>query len=99
MSDLLCLECYFQAFAGYAHYIDALARHCYGLVCATINRSAICAVYLYRCIVSHAGDDDFSINNSHIYIISLDLTNSCDNVIEILPRVSSLICLQRFLRN
>ena len=99
MSDLLGLECYFQGFAGYAHNVDALAWHCYGLACATINCSAICAVYLHRCIVSHAGDGDFAINNSHIHIISLDLTNSCGDVIEILPRVSSLICLQRFLRN
>ena len=99
MSDLLGLECYFQGFAGYAHYIDALAWHCYGLACATINCSAICAVYLHRCIVSHAGDGDFAINNSHIHIISLDLTNSCGDVIENLPRVSSLICLQRFYRN
>ena len=99
MSDLLGLECYFQGFAGYAHNVDALAWHCYGLACATINCSAICAVYLHRCIVSHAGDGDFAINNSHIHIISLDLTNSCGDVIEILPRVSSLICLQRFSRN
>ena len=99
MSDLLGLECYFQGFAGYAHNVDALAWHCYGLACATINHSAICAVYLHRCIVSHAGDGDFAINNSHIHIISLDLTNSCGDVIEILPRVSSLICLQRFSRN
>ena len=99
MSDLLGLECYFQGFAGYAHNVDALAWHCYGLACATINCSAICAVYLHRCIVSHAGDGDFAINNSHIHIISHDLTNSCGDVIEILPRVSSLICLQRFLRN
>ena len=99
MSDLLGLECYFQGFAGYAHNVDALAWHCYGLACATINCSAICAVYLHRCIVSHAGDGDFAINNSHIHIISHDLTNSCGDVIEILPRVSSLICLQRFSRN
>ena len=99
MSDLLGLECYFQGFAGYAHNVDALAWHCYGLACATINHSAICAVYLHRCIVSHAGDGDFAINNSHIHIISHDLTNSCGDVIEILPRVSSLICLQRFYRN
>ena len=99
MSDLLGLECYFQGIAGYAHNVDALAWHCYGLACATINCSAICAVYLHRCIVSHAGDGDFAINNSHIHIISHDLTNSCGDVIEILPRVSSLICLQRFSRN